>query len=951
MRKDPNILLEVYPAEAGPQSAVADWHSFRNLVRRTLGSTLAELAEAVPGKTVNPVLAAIIEETSRSVGTPQTQFRLAAEEIERLSLLVGKAQTPTERQIIFNLIKYVFREVQSEDSFGASKEIERAFDRLALQEDSWIRLYVGIERLRFKFSEHRLNAGNYLDAIRDLDFVQWQLSILVSSSPSLSSDNEEALTEMVKRYQTFQSRLSAFVADLPPDVRRTGEIELLEGIVLTQENVLQRLFQQGIVTGSNAVELLKDYTKARGPNSNKNFAGLLDPVLSRYNDSVQKAVVELKGRWGEVPSGHDYQIAIDLVQSIQRKVTQVLDIVTGFPSGNTLSPENIKRLREMVLAHQEAQSQVVHLVQSNPAIELSSDDQELLAEIVSDYQFVLPNIVKAKLVTGDEFRSMLDVYLGTLKKVKPEEEVGEVRKRILEKVAKELAALEANGEANFSGEAVPTEPKGESSIGVSLYAYLQTAHLLADSPVAVDRKAQMVAVSGMLKEAVEMILPTLQHQTAVNGLDPRDAYAILAVAGGSLDLRMKRTLLDVIIKGLSEPTDNAEHSSPLPKIQTLLLDTGTPLFESFIQYVAEAKKLEALVGVLPSEFNVRDEFRFKMKSVLDRPKDSGVKKMLRGLGESVKPNSAIYLQTRNWKLGLLGVFLLEMPLLMFWGPGAPFVALSIFSLIHVLILAHQNPERPLWQLALSFFIHFSVASPYAFIGVPGDVMSVLAATLHVSYDGILMALDQRRIRRDMAAFGVQSRRNFLLDLLVPAPRNLNVDTVDGRLAMMAQITDQLKAGDPTVTWAAKEVDTVAMFHQISKENIGDLGAYLEKHPARPGERMIEHLIVPATNDSELEVQLQEFAGRAGRNVTVLDHSFDPSSGALVIDSRHFLSWSMNKGSIAWLTTKSPDAVPITADLTIPSLATLLRLLNSALPITRANLDAMDDFARAIFSAA
>ncbi|MBK8575786.1 MAG: hypothetical protein IPN90_08945 [Elusimicrobia bacterium] len=204
-------------------------------------------------------------------------------------------------------------------------------------------------------------------------------------------------------------------------------------------------------------------------------------------------------------------------------------------------------------------------------------------------------------------------------------------------------------------------------------------------------------------------------------------------------------------------------------------------------------------------------------------------------------------------------------------------------------------------------------------------------------------------RRDMRAFGVpvlEEERRPVLDLFMPPLESLDINSLDGRAALLSEITQRMNArGSYAREWAGT-VDTVVSFHQVLMEDIPSLREFIKKWPGQKAEQF-QIVLVPGANDPLLETALAELSGK---NVTVLKHSFE-SSGEVKIDGAHFQSWSQGLGAIAWLTTKNPRAAPILSDPTLPLLIRLLDLLKSALPLTRANLDATAAFARALLSAA
>jgi hypothetical protein len=209
--------------------------------------------------------------------------------------------------------------------------------------------------------------------------------------------------------------------------------------------------------------------------------------------------------------------------------------------------------------------------------------------------------------------------------------------------------------------------------------------------------------------------------------------------------------------------------------------------------------------------------------------------------------------------------------------------------------------------------------------------------------------EARLARQDMRSFGVplpaESRRP-LMDLLMPPFESLDINGLDGHAVRMAHVSRRLNAGGAYAQEWAGKVDTLVSFHQVLTEDLPALREFIESRPAG-GSDQFQILLVPGVNDPSLE---RAMADLAGKNVTVLKHVFQPS-GEVKIDGAHFHSWSQGKGAIAWLTTRNSRAAPLFPDSTIPLLARLLQLLESAPPLTHANLKAAAAFARTLLTAA
>ena len=348
---------------------------------------------------------------------------------------------------------------------------------------------------------------------------------------------------------------------------------------------------------------------------------------------------------------------------------------------------------------------------------------------------------------------------------------------------------------------------------------------------------------------------------------------------------------------------------------------------------------------------VRETLTLLGESPRGRPQKGGTPSPNKAaLAPAPLTNSPIYLLTRDVRLALAGVLFLEMPLLIFLGSVSPAIFLAIFSSIHVIIEAWQNPGRPWWKHVLSFFIHLLVASPYAFIGVPGDAMTIVAGVVHLVYDGVLMRVDQARLaRQDMRSFGVPlptEPRRPLLDLLMPPLESLDINGLDGQSVRMARVSQRMTAGGSYAGEWAGQVDTLVSFHQVLIEDLPVLRTFIENRPDQENGRF-QILLAPGANDPSLEKALEKLAGK---NVTVIKHAFEPS-GEVKIDAPDFQSWTQGKGAIAWITTKNPRSAPILPDPHLPLLARLLKLLEVAPPLTSANLEAVGTFARALLTAA
>lgn len=599
-----------------------------------------------------------------------------------------------------------------------------------------------------------------------------------------------------------------------------------------------------------------------------------------------------------------------------------------------------------------------------PTVIEQREKERSLENISATHEIALTQIMiilkmnEAGTIPQDQFLAALEKYEATertlfLATQSPEEaeeslkkQLDQVASHFTDPVAKSIPeghpfylAAQLKLEGMGIGPRVESSPSSEDQVLAWFNVFLQQVQFQADvAPLPVSRQETFDVVKKRLQASVDEAIAVMRQNNAVGTMDPRTAYALLAMGGESLDAAMNKGLLDIVAEGLR----TAVH----PEIKTVLLSDTSSLFPLFVNKMLREKRMEQILKSFPAEERIAFSYRVKVLF----PK--GVSPMGGGNPLSGAPavNSAIYGFTRDWRWGLAGVALFEIPLLILLGPEHWILTLSLFSLAHVFIEAWQNPERPWGKHVWSFFIHFLVASPYAFIGAPGDAMTIIAGTVHLLYDGVLMGLDQARLaHQDMRSFGVPlapEPRRPLLDLLMPPLESLDINGLDGRAVLLAQATQRMKAGGPYAhEWGGK-VDTLVSFHQVMMDDLPALREFIKNRPGKEKDHF-QILLVPGASDPALEKALEELAGK---NVTALKHSFEPS-GAIKINGAHFQSWSHGKGAIAWLTTRNPRAVPLLPDSALPLLDRLLKLLESAPPLTHAHLDAIAAFARAFLTAA
>jgi len=330
-------------------------------------------------------------------------------------------------------------------------------------------------------------------------------------------------------------------------------------------------------------------------------------------------------------------------------------------------------------------------------------------------------------------------------------------------------------------------------------------------------------------------------------------------------------------------------------------------------------------------------------------------------------NSLAYLITRDWRWGGLGLvaeaFLLTAGGALPW-PATVALFMAPLFLAHAAVATPRNPEEPLWRyilrLALTprFALHMIMASPYALIGTPawGDPATMIAVGWHLIYDAALMAWDQRLLaRRDMRAFGAdvpEPSSNPVMDFLIPPAEDLNIQSIDGRLALMNDVAGRFKAGGPYVAEWTRHVNTLARVHVVgSLEEANQIQRTLEiLDGASPGS--VQTILIPGRNEVQLIERLKAMASSA-RGVSLAGFDFDDAG--VTLSHRWFLEWINGKGSVAWLTTKGENTLTVRTDApnldSFPALKALMELLLTAPPITSVNLNAIRDIALAFLRAA
>jgi hypothetical protein len=207
----------------------------------------------------------------------------------------------------------------------------------------------------------------------------------------------------------------------------------------------------------------------------------------------------------------------------------------------------------------------------------------------------------------------------------------------------------------------------------------------------------------------------------------------------------------------------------------------------------------------------------------------------------------------------------------------------------------------------------------------------------------------RLAQRDQKASGAQipeKSSRSALDFLFPPVQPLNIDGMNGRSSLYAQIAKRAIDSPSYAREWNGNVDTLVSFHQVLKEDLPALRDLLN-HSSWETKGRLQFVLVPGTNDQGLVEELRQMAGN---RVTIFEHRFN-SLGELELDKGHFKQWAEGKGSIAWLATRNPRAVPLSPAEDLPALNRLLDILRSALPLTKANLSALRDLALAILHSA
>ncbi|MBK8870515.1 MAG: YvcK family protein [Elusimicrobia bacterium] len=207
----------------------------------------------------------------------------------------------------------------------------------------------------------------------------------------------------------------------------------------------------------------------------------------------------------------------------------------------------------------------------------------------------------------------------------------------------------------------------------------------------------------------------------------------------------------------------------------------------------------------------------------------------------------------------------------------------------------------------------------------------------------------RLARRDQKTSGAQipektsrSARDFLFSPV----QSFNIDGINGRSSLYAQIAERAIASPSYAREWNGNVDTLVSFHQVLEEDLPALRALIN-HSSWETMGRLQFVLVPGANDIKL---IEELNRMASDRVTVFQHRFN-TAGELEIDRGHFEQWAEGKGSIAWLATRNPRAVPLSPTEDLPALNRLLDILRSAPPLTKANLSAIRDLALAILHSA
>lgn len=207
----------------------------------------------------------------------------------------------------------------------------------------------------------------------------------------------------------------------------------------------------------------------------------------------------------------------------------------------------------------------------------------------------------------------------------------------------------------------------------------------------------------------------------------------------------------------------------------------------------------------------------------------------------------------------------------------------------------------------------------------------------------------RLARQDLKASGVpipEEKKSSALDFLFPPVQPLNIDGINGRSSLNSQIAERAIASPSYAREWNGNVDTLVSIHQVLEEDLPALRALIN-HSSWETRGRLQFVLVPGTNDNGLVENLRQMAGN---RVTVFEHRFS-SDGELEIDEGHFEQWAKGKGTIAWIATRNPRAVPLSSTEGLPALNRLLEILRSAPPLTKANLNAIRDLALAILHSA
>jgi hypothetical protein len=289
-------------------------------------------------------------------------------------------------------------------------------------------------------------------------------------------------------------------------------------------------------------------------------------------------------------------------------------------------------------------------------------------------------------------------------------------------------------------------------------------------------------------------------------------------------------------------------------------------------------------------------------------------------------NSILYILTHDWRWGAAGVLALEMPLLILGGAWlTPVYLLSVFSLFHVAAEEFEPLARPRTgaERLVSFLKHFALALPYAAIETPGltDAATIFAVAWHLAYDFFAITRHQQQLafaKQDVLLLRRLNKNTE--DNLIPEIEQLNLDNLDGRLALVRRTASRLKAGGSYARAFAREFGNTSATGVLgqtlffadpawknglanvafvrSEKDLDEL-ALLLKGLDEVGEDAPLHILaVPAANDAGLDFSVQKLLARS-RHGTYVPAEFDGDAILGLPLAARIDAWAAQRGAMAF----------------------------------------------------